>query len=93
MHDDALGRFYARSMAENGTDFVNQPVKGGDLPTSRSMIFVSPDGERSMNTYLGISSELGPEDVSDSVAGGPRSCSSRAISTTSPRENRPSSAR
>ena len=34
------------------------------------MIFVSPDGERSMNTYLGISSELGPEDVSDSVAGG-----------------------
>jgi sugar/nucleoside kinase (ribokinase family) len=33
------------------------------------MIFVSPDGERSMNTYLGISSELGPEDVSDAVAG------------------------
>ena len=57
-------------MAENGTDFVNPPVPGGDLPTSRSMIFVSPDGERSMNTYLGISSELGPEDVSDSVAGG-----------------------
>ncbi len=70
VHDDALGRFYARSMAENGTDFVNAPVKGGELPTSRSMIFVSPDGERSMNTYLGISSELGPEDVSDSVAGG-----------------------
>jgi sugar/nucleoside kinase (ribokinase family) len=70
VHDDALGRFYARSMAENGTDFVNMPVPGGELPTSRSMIFVSPDGERSMNTYLGISSELGPEDVSDSVAGG-----------------------
>jgi sugar/nucleoside kinase (ribokinase family) len=33
------------------------------------MIFVSPDGERSMNTYLGISAELGPEDVSDEVAG------------------------
>jgi sugar/nucleoside kinase (ribokinase family) len=56
-------------MAENGTDFVNPPVPGGELPTSRSMIFVSPDGERSMNTYLGISSELGPEDVSDAVAG------------------------
>jgi sugar/nucleoside kinase (ribokinase family) len=69
VHDDALGRFYARSMAENGTDFVNPPVPGGELPTSRSMIFVSPDGERSMNTYLGISSELGPDDVSDSVAG------------------------
>ncbi|MGA0540806.1 adenosine kinase [Neotabrizicola sp. VNH66] len=69
VHDDALGRFYAQSMAAEGTDFVNPPVHGGDLPTSRSMIFVSPDGERSMNTYLGISSELGPEDVSDSVAG------------------------
>jgi sugar/nucleoside kinase (ribokinase family) len=69
VHDDALGRFYAGSMAEGGTVFPNPPVAGGELPTSRSMIFVSPDGERSMNTYLGISSELGPEDVSDSVAG------------------------
>ena len=69
VHDDALGRFYAQTMAQEGTDFVNPPVPGGELPTSRSMIFVSPDGERSMNTYLGISSELGPDDVSDSVAG------------------------
>lgn len=69
VHDDALGRFYARTMADEGTDFVNAPVPGGELPTSRSMIFVSPDGERSMNTYLGISSELGPDDVSDDVAG------------------------
>lgn len=66
---DALGRFYAEEMAKDGTDFVNAPVKAGDLPTSRSMIFVTPDGERSMNTYLGISSELGPDDVSDDVAG------------------------
>ena len=70
VHDDALGRFYAQTMAAEGTDFVNAPVPGGELPTSRSMIFVSPDGERSMNTYLGISSELGPDDVSESVAGG-----------------------
>ena len=69
VHDDALGRFYAREMASGGTDFPNPPVPGGELPTSRSMIFVSPDGERSMNTYLGISAELGPEDVSDDVAG------------------------
>lgn len=69
VHDDALGRFYARSMAEGGTEFVNHPVAGGELPTSRSMIFVAPDGERSMNTYLGISSELGPDDVADAVAG------------------------
>lgn len=68
--DDELGHYYASGMAEVGTDFVNAPVDGGELPTSRSMIFVSPDGERSMNTYLGISTELGPEDVSDDVAGG-----------------------
>ncbi len=69
VHNDALGQFYAQSMETGGTDFVNPPVAGGDLPTSRSMIFVSPDGERSMNTYLGISSEVGPDDVSDDVAG------------------------
>jgi sugar/nucleoside kinase (ribokinase family) len=69
VRDDALGRFYATSMTDSGTDFVNAPVPDGELPTSRSMIFVAPDGERSMNTYLGISAELGPEDVSDAVAG------------------------
>lgn len=69
VHDDELGQFYAAEMAADGTDFVNPPVAGGELPTSRSMIFVSPDGERSMNTYLGISAELGPDDVSDAVAG------------------------
>ncbi|MEM9844410.1 MAG: adenosine kinase [Pseudomonadota bacterium] len=67
--DDALGHFYAAGMAEAGTDFVNAPVSGGTLPTSRSMIFVTPDGERSMNTYLGISTELGPEDVDHAIAG------------------------
>ncbi len=69
VRDDALGRFYAAEMDRDGTDFVNLPVKDDPLPTSRSMIFVSPDGERSMNTYLGISAELGPEDVPDAVAG------------------------
>lgn len=69
VHDDELGRFYAEEMEREGTAFVNPPVAGGELPTSRSMIFVSPDGERSMNTYLGISSEVGPDDVSDRVAG------------------------
>ncbi|MEO9685807.1 MAG: adenosine kinase [Tateyamaria sp.] len=70
VHDDSLGKFYAQSMQDSGTDFVNTPVAGGDLPTSRSMIFVSPDGERSMNTYLGISTELGPNDVPQDVAAG-----------------------
>ena len=66
--DDALGRFYADAMTNEGIAFVNAPVEGAELPTSRCMIFVTPDGERSMNTYLGISSELGPEDVADEIA-------------------------
>lgn len=69
VNDDALGRFYQTEMVSGGTDFPNAPVAGDDLPTSRSMIFVSPDGERSMNTYLGISSEVGPDDVAEDVAG------------------------
>lgn len=68
--DDELGRYYAKGLADVGTDFVNAPVPGGELPTSRSMIFVSPDGERSMNTYLGISTELDSGDVPGDVAGG-----------------------
>ncbi|AWZ20206.1 PfkB [Roseovarius sp. TM1035] len=67
--DDDLGRYYAAAMAEVGTDFVNPPRGDGALPTSRSMIFVSPDGERSMNTYLGISTELDDADVPEAVAG------------------------
>jgi len=69
VHDDALGRFYAAEMVADGTAFVNAPVPGGELPTSRSMIFVSPDGERSMNTYLGISSEISEADVTETAAG------------------------
>ena len=69
VRDDALGRFYAAAMTDNGTVFANAPVTEGAVPTSRSMIFVSPDGERSMNTYLGVSADLGPEDVADDVAG------------------------
>ncbi len=67
VRDDALGRFYAEDTRRLGTVFVNPPVAAADLPTSRSMIFVTPDGERSMNTYLGISAELGPEDVDTTI--------------------------
>ncbi len=68
VRDDALGRFYKAAMEAEGTDYVNDLVAGGDLPTSRSMIFVTPDGERSMNTYLGISADLSTEDVPLDVA-------------------------
>ncbi|MCR9124628.1 MAG: adenosine kinase [Rhodobacteraceae bacterium] len=69
VNDDALGQFYADAMTGHGIDFVNAPVAGGETPTSRSMIFVSPDGERSMNTYLGISTGLTSVDVPETVTG------------------------
>ena len=65
--DDALGRFYAKGMQDAGTAFPNPPTPDVQAPTSRSMIFVSPDGERSMNTYLGAGADLGQNDVSDSL--------------------------
>ncbi len=61
--DDALGRFYAKGMEDAGTAFPNPPVAEAEAPTSRSMIFVSPDGERSMNTYLGAGADLAEHDV------------------------------
>ena len=67
--DDALGQFYADALAESGTAFPNPP-KGVDLPTSRSMIFVSHDGERSMNTYLGAGADLSSQDVPENVFAG-----------------------
>ncbi len=66
--DDALGQFYAHEMTEDGTVFTNEPVKDAAAPTSRSMIFVTPDGERSMNTYLGEGAELSGDDVREETA-------------------------
>lgn len=68
--DDELGRFFAADTERLGTAFPNRPVANGGLPTSRSMIFVTPDGERSMNTYLGISAEVSPADVDAGVMAG-----------------------
>jgi sugar/nucleoside kinase (ribokinase family) len=68
--DDALGRAYAASMEEAGTAFPNAPVAVSEAPTSRSMIFVSPDGERSMNTYLGAGADLDSGDVPGAVFSG-----------------------
>lgn len=64
--DDALGRFYIEATEADGCAYVNDGASEGE-PTSRSMIFVSPDGERSMNTYLGNGADLGPDDVPEDV--------------------------
>ncbi len=66
--DDHLGGVFAHDIKAAGVDFNTEPLNGHP-PTARSMIFVTPDGERSMNTYLGACVELGPDDIdSDMVA-------------------------
>jgi sugar/nucleoside kinase (ribokinase family) len=59
---DHLGTVYTHDIRAQGVAFDTRPLSG-EPPTARSMIFVTPDGERSMNTYLGACVELGPEDV------------------------------
>lgn len=66
---DQLGEIYAHDIHAQGVAFDTEPL-GGQPPTARSMIFVTPDGERSMNTYLGACVELGPEDVEEDKARG-----------------------
>jgi sugar/nucleoside kinase (ribokinase family) len=60
--DDALGAAYMADMRSIGASFYGTPLKGG-ASTARSMIAVTPDGERSMNTYLGASTEFAASDV------------------------------
>lgn len=66
---DPLGRIFTHDIRAQGVAFDTLPLEK-EPPTARSMIFVTPDGERSMNTYLGACVELGPEDVEADKAAG-----------------------
>lgn len=55
--DDQLGEVFAHDIRAGGIAFAT-PVRAGDPPTARCLIFVSPDGQRTMNTYLGASQYL-----------------------------------
>ena len=70
--DDELGLHYISATEAAGTRFLSPATTREHLPTSRCIVMVTPDGERSMNTYLGISAELGEEAVDEAAfAGGP----------------------
>jgi sugar/nucleoside kinase (ribokinase family) len=60
--DDPLGQVYRNDMQEVGVYFATEPLLQGD-PTARSMILITPDGERTMNTHLGACQALGPGDI------------------------------
>jgi sugar/nucleoside kinase (ribokinase family) len=57
---DQLGDFYIHDLRSAGVEFTTPPVDVG-IPTARSMILVTPDGHRTMNTFLGAAQELAVE--------------------------------
>ncbi|MEL7480747.1 MAG: adenosine kinase [Pseudomonadota bacterium] len=69
--NDRLGDVFKADMAATGIAFDTPPLEGGPA-TARSIIFVTPGGARSMNTYLGASVLFSPQDIDADVirAGG-----------------------
>lgn len=62
--DDRLGESFAASMAKTGIDYSTKMATAG-AATACCLIAVTPDGQRSMNTYLGASRELAPSDIDE----------------------------
>jgi sugar/nucleoside kinase (ribokinase family) len=62
---DPTGRAYQREMAASGLNFITRP--GKSPATGRCLIAVTPDGERSMSTYLGISPQFTKADIDDEL--------------------------
>ena len=62
--DDRLGAVFGDSMTATGVDFATPRADAGS-PTASCMIAVTPDGQRSMNTYLGACRELKPADIDE----------------------------
>lgn len=64
--DDQFGKLYTHDMKAVGVDFVLPAMTSGN-PTGVSYIVVTPDGERTMNTYLGAGSEIYAEDIDEEL--------------------------
>src|SRR3984957_3807730 len=62
VRDDQIGRLYTHDIRAAGVAFETKPAAGGPA-TGCSYILVTPDGERTMNTYLGAAQELLPGDI------------------------------
>ena len=61
--DDPLGRAFRRDIAAAGVHFPTEALRDG-AATARCLILVTPDAERTLNTFLGAAAEFGSEDVS-----------------------------
>jgi len=64
VRDDQIGGLYTHDIRAAGVAFETKPATGGPA-TGCSYILVTPDGERTMNTYLGAAQELTPADIDE----------------------------
>ena len=67
--DDEFGRIFRHDIRSIGVAYDTAASSSG-TPTARCLVFVTPDGERTMNTYLGVSPELAEAEVDTGVIGG-----------------------
>lgn len=66
--DDALGRVFAHDIRTVGVSYNTGFAQAG-LPTARCLIAVTPDAQRTMNTFLGASINLTPADIDADLVG------------------------
>jgi sugar/nucleoside kinase (ribokinase family) len=66
--DDLLGEVFRHDIRAAGVAFET-PLAADSAPTARSLILVTSDAQRTMNTFLGASTELGPDDVDAALIG------------------------
>src|SRR6202047_41102 len=60
--DDELGRAFSHDIRAAGVAYATPPAADGPS-TARCYVLVTPDGERTMNTYLGAAKDLHPADI------------------------------
>ncbi|MBT5413987.1 MAG: adenosine kinase [Rhodospirillaceae bacterium] len=66
VRNDQLGAVFAHDIRAAGTGFDTEFAADGP-PTARCLVLVTPDAQRTMQTYLGAAVDLGPEDVEPGV--------------------------
>jgi len=64
--DDPLGNVFENGLKSLGVNFNTRKAKVG-IPTGYCVVLVTPDVQRTMNTFLGVSETLGPDDVDETV--------------------------
>lgn len=62
VRSDQLGEVFGHDIRAAGVEFSTAPATDG-LATARCLILVTPDAQRTMNTFLGASTQLGPDDI------------------------------